>query len=147
MMDPLAAIWTEKRIALTLALGWAQSGIPYRWGGDDPIRGFDCSGMLSELLRQVGRLKYNERLSAAGLYQRFARGFEIMPPVLTGDLLFFGTPVGHCAIALDGHSMIEAGGGDSGTDTEDEAARSNAFVRIRPINMRQDLTHVVRLLR
>lgn len=145
-MDSIAAIRTERSLAVDLAYGWVKRGTPYLWGGDDPIKGFDCSGLISELLRVTGRLKYRERLSSQQLYQRFS-GHEVVPPVLPGDLLFFGTPVGHCAIALDGQSMIEAGGGDSGTDTEDEAARSNAFVRIRPINMRQDLTHVVRLLR
>ena len=39
-------------------------GTPYLWGGDDPMSGFDCSGMVVELLKVSGHLNENEDLSA-----------------------------------------------------------------------------------
>ena len=29
-------------------------GRPYSWGGDDPMSGFDCSGLIHETLQAVG---------------------------------------------------------------------------------------------
>lgn len=59
------------------AIRYAQSfiGVRYYWsdgthqqaGNDDPVLGFDCSGLISEVLRGVGLLGGRERLSAYGL--------------------------------------------------------------------------------
>ena len=29
-------------------------GTPYRWGGDDPLTGIDCSGLALEVLKAAG---------------------------------------------------------------------------------------------
>src|SRR4030042_825630 len=51
---------------------WGFLGLPYRWGGDDPIKGFDCSGLIVELLQGVGLLPHGTDLTASGLYLRYA---------------------------------------------------------------------------
>jgi len=134
-------------IKISVALDYAESflGLPYRWGGDDPVLGVDCSGYVSEILRATGDLKPWERLSSAQLFERF-REFQSLTPPLAGDLLFFGDPISHVAIARNAEFMYESGGGRNTTDTPEEAAKENAFVRIRPISNRP-LVAVVRLWR
>ncbi len=59
-------------------------GVPYRWGGADPIGGFDCSGLTMYVYAQLG----------IGLAHytgsQFYEGMRVPPSrLLPGDLLFF----------------------------------------------------------
>jgi len=112
-------------------------GLPYRWGGDDPILGMDCSGLALEVLAAFG-FKHPD-MTAAGLYiwcktSRFRE--EIRP----GSLVFFGKSgnISHVGIAVNSDLMIEAGGGGSSTTSLEAAAKENAYVRLRPIRSRPD---------
>lgn len=114
-------------------------GTHYYWSGDDPLGGFDCSGFASELMRAAGVLKYNERLSSQGLFNRFERNGNYA--LKAGALSFYGKSVNeisHVGFCLDALSMLEAGGGNSTTTLVETAAAQNAFVRIRPIRYRKD---------
>ena len=113
-------------------------GLPYRWGGDDALGGFDCSGMVLELLKAAGIYPQNSDTSAAGLYQLYA-GLLVGEPDF-GTLCFFGAQVvSHVGFCLNATQMLEAGGGGSKTLTPEDAAAQNAYVRIRPIKSRKDL--------
>jgi cell wall-associated NlpC family hydrolase len=117
---------------------------PYRWGGDDPLLGFDCSGLVIEWLQATGVLPRGYEGRARDLHKRFA-GHATTGPLL-GTLLFFGEgleAISHVAIATDDFYMIEAGGGGSKTTDAAAAARDNAFVRVRPISWRRDLVAMV----
>lgn len=118
-------------------------GLPYRWGGDDPVLGFDCSGLVQELLASVGMDPPGDQ-TAEALREYFSVHGKASAPAM-GALLFFGKPgaATHIAMAIDGWRMIEAGGGGSKTNTEADAARQNAYVRIRPIANRRDLIAVL----
>lgn len=121
-------------------------GRPYHFGGDNPISGFDCSGLVSELLRASGIVQWNYRDCAQGIYDLFERNGSINA-FGTGSLAFYGDnakAITHIGFCLDQHSMIEAGGGTSETDTVDEASARDAFVRIRPIKYRKDFFCVIR---
>lgn len=113
-------------------------GLPYIWGGDDPINGLDCSGLCIELLKSAGVFPHAEDTTADGLYRYFAAQRTKSP--MFGTLVFFGsdhpTHVGFC---LNASTMLEAGGGGSKTTSRADAALQNAFVRIRPISNRKDL--------
>jgi hypothetical protein len=67
------------------ALGFI--GVPYRWGGDDPSRGFDCSGFVRHVYRGVPGVdlpRTSEAMSRSGRrIDRAALG--------PGDLVFFNT--------------------------------------------------------
>ena len=118
-------------------------GVPYKWGGNNPLEGFDCSGLVCEGLRTAGILTVDhdsqgifEVLKAQGRRSGLSRG----------SVLFFGQTqhsISHVSIALDDKRMLESGGGDRTTTTLSEAIRRNAFVRIRPI--RNDLVAALRI--
>lgn len=115
-------------------------GLPYIWGGSGP-EGFDCSGLVIELLQAAGVLQPHIDDTAMGLMKRFP--LEPMVPSL-GALLFFGKfgAVTHVGFALSRESYLEAGGGTSKTTTPAAAARDNAYVRVRPLEWRKDLVAI-----
>lgn len=119
-------------------------GLPYRWGGDDPIGGYDCSGLVQEILASVG-LEPPTDLTAQGLYHYFKNRTQ-SDRIGAGALAFYGKSIdaiSHVALCIDHFRCIEAGGGGRATTTEDQAERDNAFVRIRPIKKRPDLIAVL----
>ncbi len=115
-------------------------GRPYYYSGDNPISGFDCSGLVSEILRAAGVLPWNVRLSAQPLFYRLKplSGTPQFPAL--GDIAFYGASadaITHVAFCLDGYSILEAGGGDEKTINASVAASQDAFVRIRPWSYRK----------
>lgn len=120
-------------------------GQPYIWGGDDPT-GFDCSGLIIEILQSCGQLPPNFDTTAQGLYKVFldkgvisAKGF--------GSLAFYGqsrSRIIHVAFGLDNIRVLEAGGGGRHVKTLADAIKYNAFIRIRPIQWRSDLVAIIK---
>jgi len=119
-------------------------GKPYIWGGDDPIKGVDCSGLVVELLKASGMLTNSEDLSSSGLYQRYEE-YKVFSPAF-GTLSFYGSSIDsikHVGFCVDKDLMIEAGGGDRTVKNQKDAIQKNAFVRIRPIKARSDFVAFV----
>ena len=120
-------------------------GVPYKWGGQHPAEGYDCSGFVQEVLSIDGVDPAGDQ-TAKGLYEKITAGaLSSYSPanIKRNDLLFFGNPITHIAIAVDANSMLEAGGGNSKTVDIKTAVTQQAMVRIRPI--RKDLTAVLRV--
>lgn len=119
-------------------------GLPYRWGGDDPMKGFDCSGLVQELLAMLGLDPKGDE-TAQVLYDYFkSRSHGSMREV--GTLYFYGSAdnrITHIAMGVDSETVIEAGGGGSKTLTADDAAAQNAYIRLRPWNARKDLVAII----
>jgi len=112
-------------------------GLPYIWGGDDPIKGFDCSGLCIEALRGVGRLPRKGDWSAHTLSTMF-------PPISgpqEGALVFYGSPtkITHVAYCINDKFCIEAGGGGKDNQDIEDAIYNNAYVRQRSILSRGDI--------
>jgi len=136
-MDP-------KEILKTYALSFV--GLPYLWGGDTPMKGFDCSGFVLEILRSQG-LWGKEDSTSQNLFWYFV---NLGPTYLTqvpefGSLLFFGSDakgISHVTMALNQTTMLEAGGGDSTVIDRETAVKKAAFIRVRPIANRADLRGV-----
>ncbi len=85
----------EVSSALRYALGL--QGVPYRYGGDSPRTGFDCSGFVQHVYARHGiRLPRRSQAMAAAL-QPLALGQRC-----PGDLVFFhtGHPYSHVGIYL-----------------------------------------------
>jgi cell wall-associated NlpC family hydrolase len=108
-------------------------GKPYIWGGDDPVNGFDCSGMCIEILKSVGLLPRKGDWTAQGLWDRLNK-YEVERPY-KGCLVFWtnikGDRIVHVEYALTGQLSIGASGGGSKTKTKDDAINQNAYIKIR----------------
>jgi cell wall-associated NlpC family hydrolase len=81
-------------------------GVPYRWGGDDPITGFDCSGFAMYVYAQLGI--HLTHYTGAQWYE----GARVPPSMLEpGDLVFFepnGDGPQHEGIYIGGGRFIQA---------------------------------------
>lgn len=120
-------------------------GTPYTWGGDDSIYGYDCSGFVQELLASVGMDPPGDQ-TAQGLFNHFEKNAKWNSYGI-GALAFYGksvTQIIHVAMMLDQWRIIEAGGGGSKTLTREDAAKHNAYIRIRHIKSRPDLVAVLK---
>lgn len=110
-------------------------GLFYKWGGDDPS-GFDCSGLVVEILKSVGILSRRGDWTAHDLYNHFEK-YKVETPE-AGCLAFWfdgrGKRVIHVEFCIDEYRTIGASGGGSSTFDLDSAIRHNAFIKIRPIN-------------
>ncbi|NTW28436.1 MAG: hypothetical protein HGA39_03625 [Coriobacteriia bacterium] len=77
-------------------------GAPYRWGGSGP-NSFDCSGFTMFVYSQVGVDLPHSAAAQIGYGERVSRA-DLQP----GDLVFFGSPIGHVGIYIGGGMMIDA---------------------------------------
>lgn len=123
-------------------------GKPYRWGGDDPLAGFDCSGFSLELLYSTGMYSGGD-LSAQGLHDHLRKSSPDVSqgPYQFGDFAFYGTSknsITHIAFVVSPTLIFEFGGGGSATTSTDAAIKANAYGRFRPVKRRKDLVAVVR---
>lgn len=117
-----------RRIAVKRA--WTLLDKPYTWGGDDPLRGFDCSGKDIEILKSVGRLPRKFDCMAKDLFNMFPK---VNKP-RAGCLVFYGTEeVEHVEFCINRWLAIGASGGGSKVRTREDAIKYNAFIKLRPI--------------
>lgn len=118
--------------------------LPYKWGGDDPIYGYDCSGFVQEVLQSVGVDPVGDQ-TAHGLWKYFWGNGILLNVAKAGALAFYGTTtkITHIAFCIDELRCIEAGGGGSKTHNAEDAAKQNAYLRIRPIRRRKDLQMII----
>lgn len=92
-------------------------GVPYLWGGTDPVHGFDCSGLIQDAYRQVGIELPKWSRHQATMGEEVASLEEAMP----GDILAFGDPVNHVALYVGDGKMLHA-------------PRTGEVVRVDPID-------------
>ena len=128
---------TLREWAIHIAL--TNLGHPYRWGGDDPVAGFDCSGLVIHCLQSVGVLPQAFDSTAAGLFAQFRAAGELrLPPFPPGALVFYShdpdpASIHHVEMILNCDLCVGAASGGSATLTEADAIAQNAFVKIRPM--------------
>jgi peptidoglycan DL-endopeptidase CwlO len=79
-------------------------GVPYVWGGTDPAKGLDCSGLVQKVYSELGydlpRVSYQQ--AKAG------RPVASLAEAQPGDILAFGSPVHHVGIYIGNDQMIHA---------------------------------------
>ncbi|GAA1137707.1 transglycosylase SLT domain-containing protein [Nocardioides aquiterrae] len=79
-------------------------GVPYVWGGTDPSKGLDCSGLVQRAYADLGydlpRVSYEQA--------RAGRPVSSLAEAQPGDILAFGSPVHHVGIYVGDGQMIEA---------------------------------------
>ena len=86
-----------------VALAKQHLGTPYVWGGDEP-GGFDCSGLVQYVMKQVGVDVPRVSRDQARAGTPVASLAEARP----GDLVFFGSPVEHVGIYAGDNKMVLA---------------------------------------
>jgi cell wall-associated NlpC family hydrolase len=89
-----------------LLQAFALTGIRYRYGGDSPATGFDCSGFVRYVFQQIGTALPRNASEISHLGRRVDRN-ELQP----GDLVFFNTlrrPFSHVGIYLGDQRFIHA---------------------------------------
>jgi cell wall-associated NlpC family hydrolase len=93
-----------------------QMGVPYKFGGESPYEGFDCSGLAL----------YSHRINGISIPRRTAEQFEQgkhinRTDLNSGDLLFFrtmGKSVSHVGIYMGNNIFIHAPNSRKNVQTE-----------------------------
>lgn len=89
-----------------LLQAFALTGIKYRYGGESPASGFDCSGFVRYVFGQLGTVLPRNASEISHLGRSVERS-QLQP----GDLVFFNTlrrPFSHVGIYLGDHRFIHA---------------------------------------
>lgn len=132
-----------KKIALM------QLGKPYLWAHQNPLLGFDCSGLMIFLLRTAMIIDGREDYSAQSLY-RFLKRQNCTSEKSLGSLAFYGLSldtIRHVAFCIDDKWCVEAHGDKSCKTISDAMCwndNQGAYVRLSLINRRQDLLCCIR---
>lgn len=95
-------------------------GVPYRWGGNDPAKGIDCSGFVRYVFQKTTGLLLPRQSAQISKKGSAVAESDLSP----GDLVFFNTPRGratHVGIYLGSNQFIHA-------------PRTGAFVRVESLN-------------
>ncbi len=81
-------------------------GVPYKWGGNSPQRGFDCSGLTSYVYKNALGIKI-PRTTAQQRDQSRTISYAQLKP---GDMLFFktGSKTNHVGIYVGNRKFIHA---------------------------------------
>jgi len=117
---------TSRQKLWFLLQAYAYVNVPYEWSGQDG-KGIDCSGLVCECLKAIGKLEQNRDLDVDGIWNRFKLYEQPAVPHF-GCLAFWfkGNDGKHVAICLDDKHCISA-------TAYDEKNRS---VKIHPLNYR-----------
>jgi cell wall-associated NlpC family hydrolase len=124
----------KKEIAIDYAKAFI--GTWYKWAGDDPD-GFDCSGLMVEVLKAVGLMPRRGDWTAHQLMTIFNE-HKVAEPY-EGCLVFWLNDIGkaiHVELCISDELAIGASGGGSNTVSTADAIAHNAFIKIRPIDSR-----------
>ena len=118
-----------RRKAATLAVRMV--GTPYRWGGESPESGFDCSGLIRWAYGQLG---VDVPHSSYVLYSDAPA--VSWKDLQTGDVLVF-TGIGHVGLYLGGGRMVHAPYSGKSVELVDLAGSSygSRLVGIRRIDL------------
>lgn len=87
------------------AVGVAEKflGKPYVWGGSNPQKGFDCSGLTQYAYSQIG-----VQLPRTSQQQEHSGREVAKDQLAVGDLVFYGEPAYHVGMYVGGGKMIDA---------------------------------------
>lgn len=138
---PLTGPAAHQSREIITRLAWQHLGLPYIWGGDDAVAGFDCSGLTHELRQAVGLESRRYDSTAHDQYTAHKAAFQVRSDLddrEAGDFVFWfkdGKAV-HTGVLVDRHHVIHAGGGGAAVKSRDDAIKYNAYVRLDRLTYR-----------
>ena len=103
---PSAASAGEANDVLFRAIGLV--GTPYRWGGNTPAGGFDCSGLVDFIYRTAAGIKLPR--TSHDMASMDARKVKRMTQLASGDLVFFdiGGAIRHVGVYVGKGRFVHA---------------------------------------
>lgn len=83
-------------------------GTPYRWGGNTPDGGFDCSGLVDYIYRNAAGLALPH--SSREMSELNGERVRRMTDLMSGDLVFFGgnTGISHVGVYVGKGRFVHA---------------------------------------
>ncbi|WP_201313344.1 C40 family peptidase [Dyella sp. EPa41] len=83
-------------------------GTPYRWGGNTPDGGFDCSGLVDYIYRNAAGLSLPH--SSREMSELDGERVRRMTDLMSGDLVFFGghTGISHVGVYVGKGRFVHA---------------------------------------
>lgn len=84
-------------------------GVPYRWGGNNPREGFDCSGLMKFVHKQATGMSIPRTAAKQRDTSRTISYKELQP----GDMLFFktGSRTNHVGVYVGNRQFVHAPSG------------------------------------
>ena len=103
---PSAASAGEANDILFRAIGLV--GTPYRWGGNTPAGGFDCSGLVDYIYRTAAGIKLPR--TSHDMASMDVRKVRRMTQLASGDLVFFdiGGAISHVGVYVGKGRFVHA---------------------------------------
>ena len=100
-------------------------GVPYVWGGTDPNKGLDCSGLVQRAYKDLGVDLPRVAADQAKMGTPVASLADAKP----GDLVAFGSPVDHIGIYAGNGKMVVAPHTGDVVKVQDIAPRTPTAIR------------------
>jgi cell wall-associated NlpC family hydrolase len=119
-------------------------GTPYRWGGNTPDSGFDCSGLIGYVYRDAAGISLPRSTREMIGMQAPNIGLEALQ---TGDLIFFatngGSQVSHAGIYVGEGRFVHAPatGGTVKLDSLSKAYWQRAYLSAKRVIEPEHLAH------
>jgi cell wall-associated NlpC family hydrolase len=142
VFGPSQAFSPEAQDVLFRALGLV--GTPYRWGGNTPDSGFDCSGLIGYVYRDVTGISLPRTTREMITMQAANVGKEGLQ---TGDLVFFATngssQVNHAGIYVGEGRFVHAPatGGTVKLDSLSKVYWQKAYLSAKRVLQPEHLAH------
>jgi cell wall-associated NlpC family hydrolase len=114
-------------------------GTRYRYGGETPGAGFDCSGFVQYVFSRHGIYLPRTSRQQAGAGQDLARGLAVLKP---GDLMLFsskGGRVDHVAIYVGNNRILHSSAGAGGVVYDDLTTSRGKWYLARHVESRRVL--------
>lgn len=125
--------------ALAIGSGAGFLGVPYKWGGNTPEEGFDCSGFLRYVYRMHGVELPRVTRDQAQVGEPVPARIEELRP---GDLMFFakdGSYIDHAAMYVGDGRILHSSASGKGVRYDDLASRRGQYYRTHFVAARRVL--------